>query len=81
MLGRILLSQLGRPAEAADAFALSQRLHPEGALAEDAMAREAEASLGSGDRQRATSLAKQYATRYPNGRYLATMQRMQGTLR
>ena len=42
-LGRLLLMELGRPAEAAAAFAQARRLSPTGPFAEDALAREVEA--------------------------------------
>src|SRR5262249_23004104 len=38
-LGRTLLDQLGRPREAATAFATARRLEPRGAMAQDALAR------------------------------------------
>jgi transmembrane sensor len=71
--GRVLLSQLGRPAEAAEAFALSRRLRPSGSLAEDALAREAEARSRAGSETRARALAEQYVARYPGGKHLSTM--------
>lgn len=74
--GRVLFSQLGRPAEAADAYALSRRLRPAGGLAEDALAREAEASAAAGALPRAQSLARQYLERYPAGKHRQTMQRL-----
>jgi transmembrane sensor len=80
-LGRILMSQLSRPAQAADAFALARRLQPEGALSEDALAREAEAAFLAGDRARSASLTKQYAAHYPNGRHLSAMQKMDASPR
>src|SRR5262249_8117411 len=46
-LGRVLLEELGRPAEAANAFARARRAG--GPLAEDALAREVEASSRAGD--------------------------------
>lgn len=69
-LGRIRLSQLGQPARAADAFALSRRLSPNGSLAEDALAREAEAAEKAGQRARASALVAEYARRYPSGHRL-----------
>ncbi len=69
-LGRIRLSQLGQPARAADAFALSRRLSPNGWLAEDALAREAEASEKAGQRARASGLVGEYGRRYPAGHRL-----------
>jgi transmembrane sensor len=75
-LGRVLLSQLSRPAEAAEAFALARRLRPSGSLAEDALAREAEARAAAGSTARARGLSRQYLARYPQGKHLPTMQRL-----
>lgn len=75
-LGRVLLSQLSRPAEAAEAFALARRLRPSGSLAEDALAREAEARSASGASGQARTLAEQYVARYPQGKHRPTMQRL-----
>lgn len=75
-LGRVLLSQLSRPAEAAEAFALARRLRPGGSLAEDALAREAEARKMAGSASEAGALAAQYLARYPGGKHLPTMQRL-----
>jgi FecR protein len=75
-LGRVLLSQLSRPGEAAEAFALARRLRPSGSLAEDALAREAEARSAAGSVGQARSLAQQYVARYPQGKHLPTMQRL-----
>jgi transmembrane sensor len=75
-LGRVLLSQLSRPAEAAEAFALARRLRPRGSLAEDALAREAEARAAAGAAGHARTLAQQYLARHPQGKHLPTMQRL-----
>lgn len=75
-LGRLLLSQLSRPGEAAEAFALARRLRPSGSLAEDALAREAEARAAAGSAGPARLLAQQYVSRYPRGKHLPTMQRL-----
>jgi transmembrane sensor len=77
-LGRILLSQLDRPAEAADAFALARRLAPGGTLAPDALAREVEAAARAGDRARARRLAEEYLARHPPGRRAASVRRFGG---
>jgi len=77
-LGRIYLSQVGQPAKAADAFALSRKLAPTGSLAEDAMAREVEAAKAAGQPGRAHDLAEQYLRRYPNGRRLASVRQSGG---
>jgi transmembrane sensor len=74
-LGRILLYQLGRPAEAADAFALVRKILAEGPLSSDALAREAEAADRAGQRERARGLAEEYMTKYPIGRRLESVRR------
>jgi len=78
-LGRILLSQLGRPAQAADAFALARRLSPHGALSEDALAREAEAAFKAGNTARGQALAKAYGAAYPHGRNAASLEKLSGS--
>lgn len=65
-LGRVLLDELGRPGEAADAFARARAAG--GPLAEDALAREVEAASRAGDVTRSQELAREYQTRYPKGR-------------
>jgi transmembrane sensor len=55
--GRILLSQLGRPTEAADAFEQARRLAPTGPLASLALARQIEALNRAGQTERARALA------------------------
>jgi TolA-binding protein len=77
-LGRIYLSQLGQPRQAARAFATARRLAPGGALAPDALAREAEAARAAGDSSRAMLLAAEYLERYPEGRRREAMQRLGG---
>ena len=77
-LGRIYLSQVGQPAKAADAFALSRKLAPAGSLAEDALAREVEAAEVAGQTSRARDLAEQYLRRYPNGRRLTSVRQSGG---
>jgi transmembrane sensor len=74
-LGRILLHQLERPAEAADAFALVRKILPQGPLSADALAREAEAADRAGQRERARGLAKEYVAKYPSGRRLESVRR------
>jgi hypothetical protein len=65
-LGRVLLDELGRPGEAADAFARARAAG--GPLAEDALAREVEAASRAGDITRSRELAREYQTLYPRGR-------------
>lgn len=66
-LGRMLLDDLGRPAEAARAFAKARTFAPDGAMAEDALAREAEAWAKAGQAARARDRALLYLERHPNG--------------
>ena len=77
-LGRVLLAELGRPAEAADAFAQSRRLAPDGPLAADALAREVEAAARAGDAARARRAATDYLARYPRGPRAAEVRRASG---
>ena len=77
-LGRIYLSQLAQPAKAADAFALALRLAPGGSLAEDALARQAEAAELSGQSARAQRLTEDYARRFPNGHRLDSLRKSVG---
>jgi transmembrane sensor len=72
-LGRVLLGELARPAEAARAFEQARALAPDGPLAEDALAREAEAWSRAGDAYRAQARAAEYLRAYPNGRRAAAM--------
>jgi ferric-dicitrate binding protein FerR (iron transport regulator) len=65
-LGRVLLDELGRPGEAADAFARARAAG--GPLAEDALAREVEAASRAGDITRSRELAREYQALYPKGR-------------
>jgi len=78
-LGRILLIELARPREAADAFAEARRLSPTGPLSEDALAREAEAYSQAGATDLAKACAQEYLRLYPNGRRRAAVSRMAGT--
>ena len=69
-LGRVLLDDLGRPAAAAQAFSRARSFAPDGALAEDALAREVEAWSKAGKAGRARARAEQYLERYPRGHRL-----------
>jgi transmembrane sensor len=62
-LGRLLLGELGRPAEAARAFARARALAPDGPLAREALAREAEAWARAGDSERARAREIEYRAR------------------
>jgi transmembrane sensor len=66
-LGRILLGELGRPGEAARAFARARALAPDGPLADDARAREAEARAADADRARARQVEDRTRTRADGG--------------
>lgn len=75
-LGRVLLDDLGRPREAADAFRRVQTLElqgPDGPLAQDALAREVEAWSRAGEPQRAKERAQEYVRHYPTGRRLRSV--------
>lgn len=73
-MGRVLLERLGQPLEAADAFATARRLAPQGSLAQDALAREVEAWSKAGHPEEAYQRARQYVTKYPEGRRLHAVQ-------
>jgi transmembrane sensor len=77
-LGRVLLDDLGRSAEAADAFAAADKLAPAGPLAEDAVAREVESLARSGNSAGARRAAEQYVARFPDGRKLRSVRRLGG---
>lgn len=75
-LGRVLLDDLARPADAAAAFEKARVLWPSGPLAEDALAREADAWQRAGRRELARTIAEQYLARYPQGRHASSLQRV-----
>jgi transmembrane sensor len=77
-LGRVLLIELGRPQEAAAAFAEVRRLSPGGAFAEDALAREVEAWSQAGQTDQAQARARDYLRLYPGGRRAATVRSLSG---
>jgi transmembrane sensor len=77
-LGRVLLEELGRPAEAADAFADAVRLAPTGPMTEDAIAREVEALSRAGESLAAKQLAQHYLEQFPTGRKLKSVRRFGG---
>jgi transmembrane sensor len=74
-LGRLLLMELGRPAEAAAAFAQARRIAPAGPFAEDALAREVEALSKAGLAADALARAREYQRLYPNGGRMETVRR------
>ena len=66
--GRVLLESLGRPREAAQAFAQARALSGKrSALAEDALAREVEAYAAAGESGLAHDRAELYRKNYPKG--------------
>jgi transmembrane sensor len=75
-LGRVLLDELGRPAEAAEAFERARARDTP--LAEDALAREIEAWARAGDARRAHTLALEYRGRYPQGRRMRAVAKFGG---
>jgi hypothetical protein len=75
-LGRVLLDELGRPGEAAEAFARARA--GGGPLAEDALAREVEAASRAGDVTRSRELAREYQASYPHGRRAKAVSRFGG---
>jgi transmembrane sensor len=77
-LGRVLLESLGRPREAADAFARVRQLAPGGELSGDALAREVEARAGAGDTDAARALAEQYLRDFPTGARARSVRRYGG---
>lgn len=77
-LGRLLLMELHRPADAADAFAQARRLSPGGPFAEDALAREVESLSQAGRAAEARARAQEYQHLYPNGRRTATVRTAAG---
>ncbi|HEY2404579.1 MAG TPA: FecR family protein [Polyangiaceae bacterium] len=68
-LGRMLLTELGRPREAAAAFAQVRARDAAGPFVEDALAREVEAWAQAGEHERAKALARSYLARYGEGRF------------
>jgi transmembrane sensor len=77
-LGWVLLTDLGRPREAAAAFEEAERRASRGMLAEDAAARVAEAWQRAGDSRRAAQAARHYELLYPTGRHLPLMHALTG---
>jgi transmembrane sensor len=77
-LGRVLLDQLGRPHEAAQAFAAARRLAPGGALAQDALAREVESWSRAGEADFARARAQEFIRLYPTSRRKKAVRRFGG---
>jgi transmembrane sensor len=78
-LGWLLMSDLGRPRDAALAFARAEALAPRGNLAEDAVARSVEAWHRAGERSQAAAGVERYRKAYPRGRHLGMLERLVGT--
>ena len=74
-LGRVLLDELGRPREAAEAFSAANRLAPTGPMAEDALARAVESWSRAGEAGLAREAASTYLQRFPGGRREAAVRR------
>jgi transmembrane sensor len=77
-LGRLLLNDYGRPADAARAFSRARQLAPRGVLAQDALAREVECRARAGQKELARSLAEQYRKTYPAGQRTKTVEHYGG---
>jgi len=77
-LGRMLLTELGQPREAAAVFADVRARGVGEPFAEDALAREVEAWVRAGDTQRARTLAQSYLGRYATGRYANKVRALAG---
>jgi transmembrane sensor len=77
-LAGLLLHELGNPARAARSYARAYQLDPQGPLAQDALAREAEAYGRAGQRARAKQAAELYLTRFPEGVRRSELQRYLG---
>ena len=76
--GRIALHQLGRPQEAAAAFARARALALPDSLAEDAMVGEVTAWHRAGDVRKAREVAEEYLRRYPSGSAVANVKKLGG---
>lgn len=77
-LGRLALYELNQPKLAAESFARAYALNERGPLAEDALAREAEAYHRAGDDLRAKRAAERYLERYPRGARRRELERYAG---
>jgi len=77
-VGRLLLESLGRPREAALAFAQARALAKDGPLGEDALAREVEALHAAGDSAGARQRADLYRQLFPAGSRLTSVMRFGG---
>ena len=73
-LGRELLEQLGRPVEAAEAFATAADLARDPSFEQDALAREVECWSKAGRAEEAYQRALDFRDRFPTSRRLKTVQ-------
>lgn len=78
-LARIYDESLADRAQASRVFMTLVREYSQHPLAEDALAREAEAASRSGEPQRAAQLARAYREKYPSGVHAARMLAFEGT--
>jgi hypothetical protein len=78
-LGWVLMNELSRSREAAQAFARAEALAPRGNLAEDALARSIEAWYRAGEQSRARAEVERYQKTYPQGRHQAMLKRLVAT--
>jgi hypothetical protein len=78
-LGRLLLRELHRPAEAAAAFEQVELRAPGSPFAEDALAHQAEAWQAAGQVEKSRRLAAAYLNRYPAGRHARHMRALAGS--
>ncbi|MBL8722230.1 MAG: FecR domain-containing protein [Myxococcales bacterium] len=77
-LGRVQMEDLGAPKDAAASFAKTRALGATGTLAEDALAREAEAWWRAGDSARARTAAEDYVAKYPKGLRVKSVKKFGG---
>lgn len=77
-LGRVLLDEVGRPREAAEAFRQVQGLEGAGQLTQDALARETEAWSRAGEPDLARERALEYLKRFPTGQRAQAVRRYGG---
>jgi transmembrane sensor len=76
--GRLLLTSLSRPGDAAAAFARARQIAPTASFAADALAREVEARSRSGDAAGARERAEEYVRLYPHGVAIENVRRLGG---
>lgn len=77
-LGRVQMDDLGAPKDAAVSFAKARALGASGTLAEDALAREAEAWWRAGDAAKARVAAEDYVGKYPKGLRIKSVKKFGG---